>query len=88
MSVIYAQFGSCRRACQKAAADRIINEMISSLMAYDETWHFDDINLARLCAEHAGAKRREFRMIQGGQRVDGAAASRHLVLASQGRVLW
>jgi len=73
MSVIHAQFGSDRRPCGSATEDRIINEMISTLMADDETWHFDDVNLARLCSEHAGAKRPEFRVIQGGQRVDGAA---------------
>ena len=73
MGVIHAQFGSDRRPCRSATEDRVINEMISALMADDETWHFDDVNLARLCAEHVGAKRREFRVIHGGQRVDGAA---------------
>jgi hypothetical protein len=72
MGVIHAQFGSDRRPC-RSAEDRVINEVISALMADDETWHFDDVNLARLCAEHAGAKRRAFRVIQGGHRVDGAA---------------
>jgi hypothetical protein len=72
MSVIDAQFGSDRRPCRNATEDRIINEMISTLMADDETWHFDDVDLARLCSEHAVAKRGGFRVIQG-QRVDGAA---------------
>jgi hypothetical protein len=73
MSVIHGEFGSDRRPGRRATEDRIINDMISALMADDETWHFDDVNLARLCAEHAGAKRQEFRVIQGGQRVDGGA---------------
>ena len=65
MGVIFAQF-PYRRACRSAAAAKIINDTINALLKDDDPWRFDDSGIARLRAEYAGARRRDFRMIEGG----------------------